>query len=119
MRRFSWSIPCALNSRRGWGGSGSAAARPQDGITRTAAIAKGLNCLRIDHTGGVGVHSTPGLGRRGMKIALTTVGQTDEEQPKNRDTTKYVRKSWTIFAASYVVASLAVGFGGNRADRRG
>jgi hypothetical protein len=46
-----------------------------------------------------------------MKIVLKTVGQANEEQPKSRDTTKYVRRNWIIFAAYYVAASLTLGLG--------
>ena len=42
---------------------------------------------------------------------LKTVDQISEPQPENHDTTKYVRKNWSIFVAYYVVSSLAVGLG--------
>jgi len=46
-----------------------------------------------------------------MNLAFKTVEQRSDRQPENRDTTKYVRKNWSIFVAYYVVTSLAVGLG--------
>jgi hypothetical protein len=46
-----------------------------------------------------------------MRFVLKTVRQTDQEQPQNRETTKYVRKNWVVFVAYYAATSLALGFG--------
>jgi hypothetical protein len=46
-----------------------------------------------------------------MKFVLKAVNPKGEAQPANRDTTRYVRKHWSIFLAYYVVTSVAVGVG--------
>jgi hypothetical protein len=46
-----------------------------------------------------------------MKIELKAVGPAVPEQSQILDTTKYVRKSWSIFTGYYLATSLAVGFG--------
>jgi len=44
-----------------------------------------------------------------MRLVLKRVERKSAKQPENHDTTKYVRKNWSIFVAYYVVTSLAVG----------
>jgi hypothetical protein len=46
-----------------------------------------------------------------MRLFIATVEQTPDKQHACQNTTKYVRKSWSVFVAYYFVTSLAVGFG--------
>ena len=46
-----------------------------------------------------------------MRLTLRTVKPQRETQPENRDTTRYVRKHWSIFVVYYVATSVALGVG--------
>jgi hypothetical protein len=46
-----------------------------------------------------------------MAFALETIAQKNDKQPVSRDTTKYVRRNWSVFVAYYLGTSIAVGFG--------